>query len=142
MESLSSLKVKLLQALAILKSMNTTYLWDTPENARHSARMVMDTFGLTWKEKDLLCAVIMAESGFKNTAKNENKNAQGVVTSTDYGICQINTRYHIGKGNTFPSVQYVLENPDKVVAWMVKMYRAGHLNWWCAYANGSYKKYL
>lgn len=119
-----------------------TLKWDNPKDARHSARVIMDTFNLRWAEKDLLCAVIMQESGFKNTARNYNKNAQGVVTSTDYGICQINSRYHIGEGKTFPSVEYVLENPDKVVEWMVKTYQAGHLHWWCAYANGSYKQWL
>lgn len=139
--TLAQIKTKLLELLAILESMETTYEWDTPEKARHSARMVMDTFGLSWSEKDLLCAVIMAESGFLNTAKNENKNSAGVVTSTDWGICQINDRYHIGVKGSFPSVEYVLANPDKVVAWMVKMYKQGHLGWWCAFSNGSYKKY-
>ena len=117
-------------------------MWDTHDNAKHSARVIMDTFGLTWDEKDLLCAVIEGESSFLNTAKNFNRNSKGQMTSTDWGICQINDRYHIGQGNDFPSVQYVLDNPSEVVAWMCKMYKAGHLNWWCAYANGYYKKFL
>lgn len=140
--TLTQMKAKLLELLAILESMENKYEWDTPEKARHSARMVMDTFGLKWEEKDLLCAVIMAESGFKNTAKNLNKNEKGETTSTDWGICQINDRYHIGEKGSFPSVEYVLDNPDKVVSWMIKMYKKGHLNWWCAFSNESYKKYL
>lgn len=117
-------------------------VWDTPENARKSVRIICDEEKLSLSEKNLICAVIMGESGFKNTAKNFNKNAAGVTLSTDWGICQINDHYHIGTGKTFPSVAYVLENPDKVVRWMIKMYRAGHLNWWIAYKSGAYKKYL
>lgn len=142
MESLVILKAKLLKALAILKSMNTTYLWDTPAHARHSVRVICDEEGMTVTEKNLICAVVMAESGFKNNAKCLNKNKEGVVTSTDWGICQINDFYHIGKGLTFSSVQYVLDNPDKAIRWMIKMYRLSHLDWWIAYKNGSYKKYL
>jgi hypothetical protein len=116
--------------------------WGDPVAARHSARVVMDTFNLSWKEKDLLCAVIKAESGFDNNAVCKNRNEKGEVTSIDVGICQINSRYHCGEGADFPSTDYVVTHPAEVVAWMVKMYRLGHLNWWCAYQNGSYKKYL
>jgi hypothetical protein len=143
MESLlAKIKAELLSILAQLKSMETEYLWDTPSNARHSVRVICDEEGLTVSEKNLICAVVMAESGFKNQAKCLNKNKEGVVTSTDWGVAQINDFYHIGKGLTFPSIQYVLEHPDKVIRWMIKMYRLGHLDWWIAYKNGSYKKYL
>lgn len=118
------------------------YLWDTPKNARHSVRVICDEQGLSVTEKNLICAVIQGESEFYNTALNANKNSKGVVTSTDWGICQINDRYHVGVGKDFPSVKYVLDNPDKAVRWMIAMYRAGHINMWCAYTNGSYKKYL
>ena len=118
------------------------YLWDTPEQARHSVRVICDEQKLSFAEKNLITAVIQAESGFYNTAINKNRNFHNVVTSIDYGICQINTRFHIGEGKTFPSVEYVLQNPDKVVQWMIKMFRAGHLNWWIAFVNGSYKKYM
>ena len=119
-----------------------TFLWDTPENAKHSVRVICDNMGLSLADKNLICAVIMGESEFYNTAKNENKNSQGIVTSTDWGICQINDRFHIGKGKDFPSVQYVLDNPDKAVEFMIKMFKAGKLSMWCAYSNGSYKKYM
>lgn len=117
------------------------YLWDTTANARHSVRVICDEEGLSVPEKNLITAVIAGESGFKNLAKLENKK-EGKVWSTDWGICQINDYFHIGPGKTFPSVKYVLENPDKVVRWMIKQYRAGNLGWWVAYKNGSYKKYL
>ena len=83
----------------------------------------------------------MGESGFKNTAKNENKR-DGKTVSIDWGICQINDYWHIGAGKSFPSVEYVLKNPAEVVKWMIKQYKAGNLKWWIAYKSGAYKKYL
>jgi hypothetical protein len=118
------------------------YLWDTKENARHSIRVICDEEGLTVDEKNLICAVIEAESGFLNTAKNYNRNTKGEITSTDWGIIQLNDRYHVGPKGEFKNVGYVLANPDVMVRWMIKMYRQGHINWWCAYVNGSYKRYL
>ena len=117
------------------------YDWSTRETTRKSCRMVMDEFGLTWKEKDLLCAVIKGESAFDIYSKNDNKK-NGKVLSTDWGICQINDFYHVGQGKSFPSVQYILDNPDECVRFMVRMYKLGHLDWWIAYRNGSWKKYI
>lgn len=115
--------------------------WNTPTKARHSARVVMDTYGLTWQEKNLLSAVIMAESGFDINAKNYNK-VGGKVVSTDFGICQINDFYHIGEGKYFKSVEEVLTNPAKSVEFMIKQSRAGHLDWWIAFKNQSYLRFL
>lgn len=119
-----------------------TYLWDTPQNARHSVRVICDEMGLTLAEKNLITAVIQAESGFKNTAVCYNKDKDGNILSKDIGVCQINTHYHIGLGKKWPSEKFVLEHPDKCVVWMISLFKQGHLNWWIAYKNGSYKKYL
>lgn len=116
------------------------YDWSTPKAACHSVRVICDEEGLQWHEKELIAKVINAESGFKNWAKLENKK-DGKVWSTDWGVCQINDWYHIGPGKTFPSVTYVLDNPDKVVRWMIKQYKAGNLEWWVAYKSGSYKRF-
>lgn len=113
-----------------------------PSTARHAIRVIGDEMGLSVKEKDLICAVIQAESGFKNTAKNENKNSAGKVLSTDHGLCQINDFYHIGAGKSFPSVQYVYDNPAEVVKWMIKQYKKGNLGWWIAYRSGAFQRYL
>ncbi len=118
------------------------YNWDGFANSRHSVRVICDEEGLEWDEKNLITAVIHAESGFNNKAKCINKKKDGTVSSTDWGICQINDYWHIGKGKSFESVEFVLSNPDKVVRWMIKMYRGGSLKLWVAYTNGSYKKYL
>lgn len=119
-----------------------TLKWDNFENSRHSVRVICDEEGLTWEQKNLITAVIHAESGFNNKAKCLNKKKDGTISSTDWGICQINDYWHIGQGKSFPSVDYVINNPDKVVRWMIKMYRGGSLKLWVAYTNGSYKKYL
>jgi hypothetical protein len=116
--------------------------FNTPQLSRHSARVIMDTFGLTWDEKDLLCAVIQAESGFNNNAVCYNRDKKGNVMSEDRGICQINSFWHCGKGKTFPSVEYVVDHPEEAIKFMIRMYEAGQLKLWCAYTNGSYKKYL
>lgn len=117
------------------------YKWDTKENIRHSIRLICDKEGLTVQEKNELCATIQGESGFNLQAKNENK-INGKVVSTDWGLCQINDYYHIGQGKSFPSVDFVLNNPEKVVRWMCKQWKLGNKNWWIAFKNGSYKKFL
>jgi hypothetical protein len=97
----------------------------------------MDTFNLSVKDKDLLCAVIQAESNFNPKAINHNTNG-----SNDYGICQINTKYWIGPGKYFASKEEVLNQPEKSVRFMCEQFKAGHLNYWISYTNGLYKRYL
>lgn len=118
------------------------YKWDTPANARHSVRVICDEEGLTWEQKEIIAACIKQESAFKNWVKCENKDKDGKVWSTDHGICQINDYWNIGKNRPFPSVEYVMDNPDKVVRWMIKMMRAGKLSLWASYSSGAYKKYI
>jgi len=113
-----------------------------PLTARHAIRVLCDEAGLTAEEKNIICATIQGESNFKNTAKNENKNSAGKVLSTDHGLCQINDFYHIGQGKSFPSVEYVYDNPAEVVKWMIKQYKKGNLGWWICYRSGAYRRYL
>lgn len=116
------------------------YDFSTPKAACHSVRVICDEEGLTVAQKNLIAQVISCESGFNNKAKLENKK-NGKTWSTDWGICQINDHYHIGPGRTFPSVEYVLERPDKVVRWMIQQYKAGRLSMWVCFTKGLYKKY-
>jgi hypothetical protein len=108
--------------------------WSDPVVAHHNVRALCDLEGLTgtelinghhWLKKDILTACVFHESGFKVNAVNHNtelvdsgeKDANGKpilvrkVTSSDFGIVQINDYWHIGPGKDFPSVEYVLENP-------------------------------
>ena len=132
-----------------------TLLWDTPAHAYHSVRVLCDQMGLSlehcvnvdgvmYQPKDIICATIWGESEFINSydVTNENVNSKGLIVSRDYGICQINDKYHIGEGLDFPSVDYVLNNPDKAVIWMINRYLEGHINWWCCYKFGRYKLFL
>lgn len=119
------------------------YPYDTPSHAYHNVRVLCDKANLTVNEKNLICACIFQESRFNNDAKNLNKNNTGTVTSTDWGICQINDYYHIAPhGSPFSSVAYVLENPGAVAAWMISMYQKGELKQWVSYSSGAYKKWL
>lgn len=116
--------------------------WDTPRHAFHAVRVLCDEAGLTLDEKNLICAVIYQESMFNNLAKNRNKNAKGDVLSVDYGLCQINSHYHVGPGKDFPSVEFVLNNPAEVVTWMISMYKHGKLKMWVGFSSGAYLKWL
>lgn len=116
--------------------------WSLPSNAYHNTRVLCDLAGLTLDEKNLICACVFQESQFKNTAVCRNKNAQGVVTSSDWGICQINDWYHIGIGKDFSTVDYVVANPDKCIQWMIAMYQHGMLKQWVSYSSGAYKQWL
>ena len=135
------------------------YLWDTPEQARHSVRVICDEEKLSWKDKNDLCGTVGAESGWQSyyladiyrkgvlfrrkgdPVKLENiKN--GIVWSTDWGICQINDWYHIGDGKSFSSHQYVLDHPEECIRWMCRQWKAGNAHWWIAFKNKSYLSYV
>ena len=111
--------------------------WIGTKHARHNARVLMDLAGLNVHEKDLLCAVIMAESGFDIKAVNHNTNG-----SSDHGIVQMNTTYWIGPGKLFKNIQEVYDNPTKSVQFMIDAYKDKHLGWWYGYTNKSYLRYL
>lgn len=116
-------------------------LWDTPQNSRHSVRVLCDEAGLTLYEKNVITACIQQESNFRNEAVGKNMK-NGVLVSTDWGICQINDYYHVGAGKRWSSVEQIVKNPDKAVTWMIQMYKQGHLNLWVSYSSGAYKKYM
>lgn len=126
--------------------------WDTVANARKSVRIICDQEGLTVTQKNELCATVGAESGWQSyylsgkkkgqPVKLENKGKDGKVWSTDWGIMQCNDWYHIGKGKSFPSVAYVLDNPEACIRWMARNWKAGRAHWWIAYKSGLYKQYL
>lgn len=123
----------------------TTPDFSTPQNAFHSTRVLCDEMGLTYGQKNILCACVFQESEFHvNPRPNQNKDPKtGQVWSTDYGIVQVNDHFHIGKGKDFPSVQYVLDNPEACIRWMIGIYKAtGALQPWSSFSTGAYKKWL
>ncbi|MCR4311328.1 MAG: transglycosylase SLT domain-containing protein [Candidatus Taylorbacteria bacterium] len=118
------------------------YKWDNYDSSRHSVRVICDEMGLTLAEKNLIAACIMQESQFNNNAIGRNKDKDGRVLSTDWGICQINDYWHVGTGKRWSSVAQIVNNPDKAVKWMIQMYKQGLLKLWVSYSSGAYKKYL
>ncbi len=116
------------------------YFWDTPTDCRHSVRVICDEEGLTVEEKNLLSATLHCESNYNPQCVHPNV-VNGKVTSTDYGICQINDYYHIGLGKDFPSADYVLHNPEACVRWMCKQWKAGLGRLWICYSKGLYQQY-
>ncbi len=116
----------------------TVFLWNTPDRARHSVRVICDEEGLTTEEKNTLCATVGGESGWIPEAVGPlNKDG-----TRDYGICQINSHYWIGPGKFFPTTDYVIDNPEACIRWMCKQWKMGYRNWWIAYKNSRYKSFL
>lgn len=125
--------------------------WSTQQNAYHNVRVLCDLSGLSLGQKNDICGCIFQESRFLlNPKPNTNKDPKtGLVWSTDYGIVQVNDWFHISgmgnpkSGNEFPSVQYVLDNPQKCVQWMIDIYKnTGALEPWASWTSGAYKQWL
>ncbi len=114
------------------------YHWDTPVLARHSIRVLCDEMGMSVDDKNIFCATMGAESGWKSI-RSLKPNFDGTY---DWGICQINTKYWIGEGKTFPSTDYVLSHPEACVRWAIKQWMAGHRNYWYGYSSGHFAKFL
>ena len=122
--------------------------WTQRPNIYHNVRVLCDLAGLSFADKSVMCGVIYGESEFYNylpdgkPVSHANLNADGSLSSTDWGLCEVNDFFHIGEGKDFPSVDYVMQNPEAVVKWMIGMYKAGKITMWDAYLSGNYKKYL
>lgn len=114
-----------------------TLKWSNPVDVRHSIRVICDEQGLSVSDKNLICAVIQAESGFDVHAIHKNNNG-----STDYGLVQMNDKYWIGNGKYFKDINEVYADPKKSVLFIIDSFKQGRLDRWYAYTNGSYKKYL
>lgn len=124
------------------------YDFSTPQASFHSTRVICDEEGLTYAQKNIVCECIYQESTFLNyrspgvPVTNGNKDKTGKVWSTDFGICQVNDYFNIGPGKPFASVNYVMQHPDEVVRWMVRiMKKTGKLQPWSSYTTGAYKKW-
>lgn len=113
------------------------------ETMQEIVRRVCKEEKMSLKQSNEIFATVRCESNFNPKAKYENKDkATGKVWSTDWGICQINDYYHIGAGKSFPSVDYVLNNPEACIRWMCKQWKAGRANWWICFARGMHLQYM
>lgn len=121
--------------------------WSITANAHHNVRALADLEGLTYDQKQVLAACVYQESEFMIGATHANyiftSDGERRLSTTDYGIVQVNDYWHIGKGKDFPSVEYVMGHPEECVRWMCRYYKQhGHLNAWVSYTSGAYKQWL
>lgn len=140
----------------VKEAVKEKYLWDTPQKARHSCRVIMDEMGITHKKmiiggkqysmKDVLCATIKEESQFNPRAVGK-KNTDG---TQDFGLCQFNNGknkqgvpFWIGVGAAFKDVDDVFNNPEKNVRILVtETLKHGYPKWWKAFTSGAFKRHL
>lgn len=127
---------------------DTLTTWDSPNNCRHNVRVLCDLSGLGLYMKNVITACVEQESDFENYKMDgtplihQNLNKDGSLSSTDYGIVQINDYYHIGPNKDFPSVDFVMQNPQKCVQFMIDCYKQGKLGLWSSYKTGAYLKWM
>ncbi len=114
--------------------------WDDIATARHNVRVICDQEGLSVSQKDQLSATLHCESGYNVNCIHPNT-LNGEITSTDYGICQVNDYYHIGVGKDFPSSEYVISHPEAVVRWMAKKWLAGEARQWVCFSKVMYQHF-
>lgn len=82
-------------------------------------------------------ATIEWESGFNPLCENVNPNK-----TVDYGICQYNSYWYIGKGKPIDSIDEALHNPEKCVRVMCQQAKKGMLKDWVGYKSGNYMRYM
>lgn len=110
------------------------YLWETPEQAHHSFRVICDESGLSVADKNLLCQVLNCESGFKVKTVHPNNDVRKTV---DNGICQFNSYWY----KDAISPEDALNDPEKACRLFIKQFKAGQLKDWVCYSTGAYKPY-
>lgn len=139
-------------------TIDTLLPWDGPKNNRHNIRVLCDLSGLSlvpsiavklpngttklFTAKDIITACIFQESEFMNYFKDGTPVTHDNGSSKDWGIVQINDKYHIGPGKDFPSSDYVMAHPEKAVQFMIDMYKAGKLGMWVSYSSSDFTQWL
>ena len=97
--------------------------------------------GLSQDEAVTMTAIMMAESGGRPDAINNNRNTGDL----SYGLFQINMIDGLGPARMrqFNLASYDdLKDPNKNIDAAIQIMRSSGLSTWGAYSNGSYKKYL
>ena len=113
--------------------------WDTKENCRHNVRVICDLEGMTEQQKDDISKTIHCESDYNPNCVHPNY-VNGQISSTDFGIAQVNSFWHIGPAKDFPSPEYVIANPEECVRWMCKNWKTG-ANMWVCHLRGLFEHY-
>jgi len=102
--------------------------WDTKENCRHNVRALCDLEGLTVDQKNDFSRTIHCESDYNPECVHPNI-VNGHVSSTDYGIAQINDYWHIGPGKDFATIADAM-NPENAIRWACRQWKAGNGKLW------------
>jgi hypothetical protein len=108
-----------------------------PESLQDMARRVCREEGLSPTQTRELLATIHAESAWDPKAINKNTNG-----TADYGLCQLNSYWYIGRDEEVKTPEEALANPEKCVRVMAKAWRNGRAIDWYGYRDGHYKKHL
>lgn len=135
------------------ESVKSVYLWDTPEQVRHSCRLIADEEGLTMDQKNKMSQTIHCESGYIANISVHNclgadgeihsvraekyTPENGKILSTDNGVCQWNDKYHAHE----ISPDEALHNPEKAVRLMCKYVKDGQLKQWVCFSSGRSKNF-
>jgi hypothetical protein len=113
-----------------------------PESMQNMVRRVCRELRLTFQMSADLFATVQGESGFNPSAINHNYDKSGKLTSIDYGIAQLNSRWYIGPNCELKTPQEALADPEKCIRVMAKAFKAGRAKDWLVYRYGRYKQFL
>ena len=120
------------------------YDWSSPENVRHSIRVMCDAAGMGYVDKNTLTACVYQESEFNPRAIGK-PNSNG---TQDFGLAQYNNGsingipLWIGPGAAFASTDEVLNNPAKNIRIMILQFKSGHRILWSSYKTGAYIQWM
>ena len=124
----------------VMPNVDTLVPWTGKENCRHNVRVICDLEAFSEVMKDDLSSTVHCESNYNPACVHPNI-FNGKVSTTDYGIAQINDYWHIGEGKDFPSTQFVLDNPEACIRWMCKEFLAGRGREWVCKLRSLNKMY-
>lgn len=99
-----------------------------PESMQEMVLRVAGEEKLTAEMKEKLYQTIKCESNFDPKAVHVNRNG-----TSDYGICQYNSYWYIGRDKPIPSVEVALNDPEFCVRVMCKMWKRGRQRDWICY---------
>ena len=98
------------------------------------AREIARKYGI---DEAVFIATIRCESGFNPRATNKNKDG-----TIDYGIAQLNSYWYIGQDKEIKTPQEALNNPEKCLDLMARMFKARRATDWICYRSGKYISFL
>ena len=116
------------------------YAEEGRKEACKMAKRVCEEEGLPdWMKRELL-GTIAGESKYNVFCINRNRDARGNVSTTDFGISQLNDFFYLRAHNM--TGDEALNNPEKCVRIMCQAFKAGRAKDWIAWRNHNWEKHL